>query len=287
MRVRRQARAIEDGFSSPLIPGVHASADAERLADELAFSAGRLAALAGRSAMGSSEDAAAVQPLPGPYAEARALRDTDPEQAIWICWLLAYLCPLEGSEPFAGIDDALAGGREPSNLDGIPLGPRTSYDAARGMATLEAYRNWYGQAGSQAAAFAGDPDWTPERRFERVFERLALPGLTRGARFELLTLLGALGLAALEADSLHLVAKRSAGGDDDTALAAKRLFAIGDQMLLERRARVLAEAIPLPLGALELALANWQAGERRATLGFPEEVADERVRDAARTALGL
>lgn len=278
MRVRRQQRAVDDGYSSPLLPGVRASADAARLADELAFSSGRLLALQAPTASG---------PLPGPYESARASAASDPEQAIWTCFLLAYLSPLEGAEPFAGIERALASPRaELSDLEGIELGPHRSHDPKRGSATLDAYRAWYEQASSQAAAFAGDAGWTPQRRFERLFERLALPGLTRAARFELLVLLGALGLAELEPDSLHLIAGRGTGGDDATTLAAKRLFAIGDQMLLERRARALADATGLPLASLELALANWQA-EERATLGFSEEVADEASLEAARAALGL
>ena len=43
-----------------------------------------------------------------------------------------------------------------------------------------AYRAWVERAGSQAAAFTGDAGWTPQRRFGRVFERLALPGFGRG-----------------------------------------------------------------------------------------------------------
>ena len=46
------------------------------------------------------------------------------------------------------------------------------------------------RAGSQAAAFTGETAWTPERRFARVFERMALPGLHRDARFDLLVTLG-------------------------------------------------------------------------------------------------
>jgi hypothetical protein len=99
-------------------------------------------------------------------------------------------------------------------------------------------------------------------------------------------LLGTLGLFELEADSLHLSLARSGGGEEETMLAAKRLFAIGDPLLLERRARALAEAIPLPLAALELALANWQAGER-AALGFPPEAADDETLQLTRDALGL
>ncbi len=123
---------------------------------------------------------------------------------------------------------------------------------------------------SQAAAFTGDSGWTGERRFERIFERLALPGFGRAGRYELLLVLGRLGLYELRPDALHLA---GAGTTDETTLAAKRVFGIGDPLLLERRARALAEAMDVPLEALDLALANWSAGER-ATLGLPD-AADE------------
>ena len=58
-----------------------------------------------------------------------------------------------------------------------------SQEHARAIA---AYRQWAERAGSQAAGFAGEADWSPQRRFARVFERLALPGLSRATRFELL-----------------------------------------------------------------------------------------------------
>ena len=279
LRVRRQERAVEDGYSSALLPGVHASADAARLAEELAFSQGRLLALDGSPG---------AVPLPDLYAEVGSLAaGGELERAAWSCFLIAYLCPLEGPDPFAGIRLALAvAPDELPDLSETPLGPRTSHDPARGTATLEAYRAWYGQAGSQAAAFAGDPGWSPARRFERLFERLALPGLTRAARYELLVLLGTLGPFELEGDSLHLSAARAGGQEDATMLAAKRLFAIGDPLLLERRARALAEAVPLPVAALELALANWQTGER-ASLGFPPGTADDETLQVAREALGL
>ena len=43
--------------------------------------------------------------------------------------------------------------------------------------------------------------------------------------------------------------------DDATTLAAKRLLVSGDRMLLERRARDLAEACELPIAALDRGLA--------------------------------
>ena len=95
------------------------------------------------------------------------------------------------------------------------------------------------RAGSQEAALTGEASWSPVRRFGRVFERLALPGFARGARFDLLATLGAAGVYPLEADAVHFVE------DDATTLAAKRALVSGDPMLLERRARDLADACGL------------------------------------------
>ncbi|HEX3910691.1 MAG TPA: hypothetical protein VHW67_08325 [Solirubrobacteraceae bacterium] len=286
LHVRHQQRAVEDGYSSELLPGLRASADAARLAQELAFASGRLLVLSG-SSPGSAGEERPV--LPDLYAEARALAASDLEQASWICFLSAYLCPLEdeGVDAFAGIRLALQSDREQlEDLEGVALGPRSSHDPARGAATLSAYRGWYRQAGSQALAFEGDSSWTPQRRFERLFERLALPGLSRAARYELLVLLGTLGLYPLQADSLHLSGARATGAEDATILAAKRIFAIGDPLLLERRARALAEASDIPLAALDLALSNWDRGER-ATLGFPAWISDEQALVRTQDALGL
>jgi hypothetical protein len=278
MRVSRQQRAADDGYGSPLLPGVRASADAARLADELAFANGRLLALGGDPS---------TQHLPDFDAELCTLAAEDSEQATWACFLTAYLCPLEGAQPFAGIRLALRLDRdELTDLSEVPVGPRSSYVAARASETLRAYRAWYVQAGSQAAAFSGDPAWTAERRFERVYERLALPGLSGVARYELLVLLGTLGVYELRAPSLQLAGARTAATADSTALAAKRIFAIGDPLLLERRAAALAAAIPVPIAALDLALWNWAAAER-ATLGFPPDVTDADTRERARGALGL
>jgi hypothetical protein len=289
LRVRREGRAEDDGYSSQLLQGVHASADAARLAEEIAFANARLAAL-------ESEPTDL-------YAQARALAASDIEQASWICFLAAYLSPLEGEDPFAGIRRALehshALSGELPDLSDIPLGPRSSHDPARGSATLLAYRQWVERSsrpaagaphdgdtpagGTQALAFTGDPAWSPQRRFERLHERLALPGLGRMGRYELLVTLGALGLYELQAGSLLL---SGAPADDLTTVAAKRVFGIGDPLLLERRARTLAEAVSVPLEALDLALANWGAPQR-ATLGFPSLSGDVDAYERASDALGL
>jgi hypothetical protein len=278
LRVRREGRAVQDGYHSELLPGVRASADAARLAHEIAFSSARLLAL--------GEDP------PGSYGEARALAAQDRERATWICFLTAYLSPLEGPDPFAGVRLALALGPaaertgELPDLGGVPLGPRTSHDPARGDVTLTAYRQWAEREGGQAEAFRGDERWSPERRFERVFERLALPGLGRSGRFELLLTLGRLGIYELQPDSLHLAGPRAPSAGDATTAAAKRVFAIGDPLLLERRAAALAEAVSVPIETLDLALANWASSER-ATAGLPPDAADREALQRASDALGV
>ena len=201
---KRLARAADDGYRNPLVPGLRATADAERLAAALAAGTARL------------------EP-PGPHPEVAA--EPDLEEATWLAFLIAL-----------GTDE------RPSWASGESPGGRTA----------DAYRAWAQRAGSQAKAFEGEAAWTPQRRFSRVFERLALPGFGRAARFELLTTLGAAGRYALEAGELHLAA-----GEDATTDAAKRLLVSGDKLLLERRARELAEAARVPLAALDHALAVW------------------------------
>jgi hypothetical protein len=264
-------RGQDDGYGCELVPGLHNSGDALRLAEELAFASGRL------NLLGASP--------PDLYGEVRQQESW--EHATWMCFLIAYLSPLQGEDPFSGIRRALGAevqeGELP-DLDGIPLGPRTSHDYARGTRTLQAYLQWAQRAGSQVRAFSGDHTWSESRRFERLFERLALPGMNRMARYDLLVTLGRLGLYELEPDSLHLGAGRMEATSDPTALAAKRLFGIGDPLLLERRALALAEAASVPVEALDLGLANWTAGER-ATQGVPSDTGDTHVLEYARAAL--
>jgi hypothetical protein len=268
LRVRRLERGADDGYSSPLVPGLKSSADAGRLAEEVAFAAGRLTLLA-------------EQP-PALYAEV-ADGALDAEERSWLAFLIAYLCPLDAEDPFAAIRAARTSwsSEEQPSLEGIETGPRSAHDPGRGTRTLDAYRSWAGRAGSQAAAFVGEPTWTPERRFARAFERLALPGLHRDARFDLLVTLGTLGVYELSAGSLQL------GGSDEVTVAAKRALGIGDALLLERRAAELAHGCDVPLAALDLALYNWGRGER-ATMGVgagaePDPGAVQQVR----AALGL
>ncbi len=211
-----------------------------------------------------------------------------------MCALASYLSPLQDDQPFAGIREALlscdwASGAVPDLL-GIPLGPRTSHDPARGTETLIAYRRFVEHAGSQQRAFAGEPEWTPQRRFARLFERLALPGFGRMGRYDLLLTLGRLGLYDLRADSLQLVTRSAQAASDLTPQAAKRVFGIGDPLIIERRASTLAEAASAPIEALDLALYNWSMADPlrgRATLGFPSDMSDEHAVERAEAALGV
>jgi len=239
LRVRHLARGAEDGYHCGLVPGLHSSADAQSLAAELAFASSRLAVL--------------EQSPPGLYA---AVSEGQVEERTWLAFLIAYIGPLEEGDPFVEIErvrTSWASGELPA-LESLRTGPRTAHDPVRGSRTLAAYAAWARRAGSQAAAFTGEAGWTPQRRFERTFERLALPGLHRDARFELLSLLGRLGVYELAAPSLKF------GGDNEVTVAAKRALGIADPLLLDRRAAELARACGIPLEAIDLALYNWGTG---------------------------
>ncbi len=218
---RRIARAEDDGYRNPLVPGLRATADAERLAAALAL-AGGAARAAGPLRRGRDR----ARPRAGDLARlpARARR---PRRA---------RAPGRPSRP-------------PRRASRTGELPEPLAEHARAIA---AYRQWAERAGSQVAGFTGEPDWSPQRRFARVFERLALPGLGRAPRFELLATLGAAGLYELEPDTLQLSVE-----DDATTQAAKRALQSGDKMLLERRARDLAVACELPLVALDRGFALW------------------------------
>jgi len=223
------------------VPGIRATADAERLAAALAAATARL------------------EP-PGPYPEIAAEPDLD--EATWLAFLLALAGP-EAPE----LQAAMREGRPAWASGQVPELP-----GERGR-TAAAYRAWAERAGSQQEAFRGEDVWTPERRFARVFERLALPGFGRAARFDLLTALGAAGRYDLRAGELEFGV-----GEDATTEAAKRVLVSGDKLLLERRARDLAEACGVPLAALDRALAVW---------GTPGEHADLAAEAPASIRAGL
>ena len=111
----------------------------------------------------------------------------------------------QGDDPFAGIGAALAeswpaGGPEAiargpgpalPDLEGIPLGPRSSHDPAPGRQDVRGLLQWVERGGSAQRPDPGPSRdagggrwrllWSAERRFARVFERLALPGFARRA----------------------------------------------------------------------------------------------------------
>lgn len=243
VKVRRLARGVEDGYRSALVPGIKSSQDAERLAQELAFAATRLALMEQLAAGGDVGDVAAA------WREIAAPGD------IRVRTRLAIQHVLEG----------------PRGLE--PLGR----DAA--IAGIEA---WGDRQGSLEAAFQGDPSWTPERRFERLFERLGgVRGLNRDVRYGLLSLLGRLGVYEIRAGKLF------PSGENEATWAAKRALGIGDPLLLERRAGDLADACGVPVESLDLGLHNWGSGTR-VTDGLPEDSEPDTERlERARAALGL
>src|SRR3954454_22473378 len=128
---RKLARAADDGYRNPLVPGLKATADAERLAGALTMAVARL------------------EP-PGPYAYIGEIED--PEQETWLAVLTA-LAPelreqIEETRPVWGEDPQLPASK---------------------AKTIAAYKAWVERQGSQDEAFTGEPAWTPERRFDRVF----------------------------------------------------------------------------------------------------------------------
>jgi len=276
--VRRLARATDDGYESELVPGIRASADAALLADELAFASARLDELR--------------EGPPALLGDAAALgHDGRREEALWLVAQIAAIGPRErwqdGDEAaFAAVAASAvpwAGGELPDVASDL-CGPRACADVAT---TLAAYRAWASRAGGQAAGLAGEATWSPQRRFDRAFERLALPGFVRGARYEFLLLAGALGLVEMRPASLHLLTDPR----DPVLAAAKRVFGFGDPIVLARRASELADATGLPIGALDLALLNWARladapGAERIAAGSRATVDDE-MRALVADALGL
>jgi hypothetical protein len=245
MTVRHEARSDDDGYRSALAPGLRSNADARHLASEIGFAAGRLEALA-------------ADP-PGLYGEIAG--GADLEQATWLALLVSYLGPLQGETPFSSIAAIRTPWPQLPAITDTDFGPRGSHERQRGARALGAYVRFAERAGSQQLALLADRSWTPQQRFARIYERLVLPGLHRRVRYDLLVTLGRLGRYPLAAPGLLLTE------DDPVMAAAKRVFAIGDRLTIERRAQELAAAARAPVEALDLALENWARSER-ITQGF-------------------
>jgi hypothetical protein len=182
---RRMARAQDDGYRNPLVPGLRATADAERLAGALVDAARRL------------------EP-PGPYEAVAA--EPDLEQATWLAFLLALIGP-----------------ERPTRRSGSPRPPPRWEDGdLRASRTRRARHPLLPPVGGALRIPGGGRhrraglDAAAALR-ARVRAPRA-PGLTRAARFEYVATLGAAELYPLEADALEL------GVEDDAAtLAAKRV----------------------------------------------------------------
>ena len=117
-------RAADDGYASPLVPGVRAAADAERLAEEIGFAATRLQVLA-------------ADP-PGLYAEV-ADSSRDLEERTWLAFQIAWCGPLDAQsqpsrpDPFSGIERARVSWASglPPDLAAGESGPRSGGDPER------------------------------------------------------------------------------------------------------------------------------------------------------------
>src|SRR3954469_13651698 len=114
---RKLARAADDGYRNPLVPGLKATGDAQRLAITLTNAEQRL------------------EP-PGPYPLLAEIEDL--EHATWIAFMLALAPELRDT-----IEE----------LQPTPDEADLPESKAR---TVTAYRAWVERAGSQVAAFTGE-----------------------------------------------------------------------------------------------------------------------------------
>jgi hypothetical protein len=173
LTIRHELRAADDGYRSELAPGLRSSSDAERLADELA-------------GCGADDLRLAGDP-PGLYAEVAS--EPDIEEASWLALLIVL--PRNARRrrrSFRTIRELRTSWRS-GELPARWAPARAAKLVRRGARRADARRlpaMGGARRGSQAAAFTDDPRWTETQRFERVFERLALPAFDRRARFDLL-----------------------------------------------------------------------------------------------------
>lgn len=275
-------RNVDDGYRSELLPGIRSSADAMVLAQELTVAEARLSAIATDQAGPWGVVAEHASDPSAAFVTALVIAVASPDDAAGsLATAAAALAALE--DALGSLDDsgALVGASAVAELlDAGPRGPR-AHDAS-GAALAVPAQLAQRSAGSLAAGLQGEASWSPERRFARLLDRLALKGLPRAVRYDLLVALGRSGALPVRADGLHL-------GTDQVTDAAKRLFAVADVALLEKRAAALVEATDVAWDALELALwniagadatgsgaaARWSTAKPGTTLGLPGEVDDE------------
>src|SRR4051812_33307754 len=148
---RKLARAADDGYRNPLVPGLRATADAERLAVAPTRAAARPGPPRPHPEIAAEPDPepatrpalllvlARLEP-PGPYPEIAA--EPDLEQATWLAFLLVLAGP-EAPELQRALLEARP--RFDDDVSAELPAPRAR--------TAEAYRAWVQRAGSQETAF--------------------------------------------------------------------------------------------------------------------------------------
>jgi len=147
-------------------------------------------------------------------------------------------------------------------LAGLPTGPVTDADAALSGLVAElggpadAFAAWAERHDGALAGLTSSVAGSPEARFDRAFERLSIPGFGRRLRIEFLIRAKALGiLPEIEPWTLRLA---DASATDPVLLAAKRIFAIGDPLLISRRLKLLLGELASSVACADHALALWQ-----------------------------
>jgi hypothetical protein len=241
--VRRLARAEDDGYDNELLPGLRATADAERLARELVISAERIEAIPSFSG--------------------------DVEEVLWREFQHAVI----GRSDVAG--SAWAGGDNPGPQEPGPRGVA----ADRQSALWQRYRAWADTHDGQLAALTAGASGSPESRFDRAYERLSIAGLQRPNRIEFLLTAAASG--ALPDIEVWTPRFGDAAATDPVLIAAKRIFGIGDPLLLQRRLRVACKAAGVPVSAADRALWNWATASGEDRVGGSIEADPERISSAA------
>ena len=211
-------------------------------------------------------------------------RASDVEEATWLAFLIAYLSPLEGEDPWASIAAARtswASGELPM-LEDVALGPRTAHDPARGASTLLAYRAWAAARRLSGAGLHRRPRVArpaPLRPRLRAHVAAAASGARRA------TSCWSSSGASASTTSARGRCTSPRTPLDPTVVASKRVLGIGDPLLLQRRAAELVEAVGVPIEALDLGLTNWSRPEgERITAGATVGVEGPR-RDAIGAAL--
>ena len=173
---------------------------------------------------------------PGPYP--LIADEPDLEQATWLAFLFALAPELQDvlaeAQPALGGRRPVRAARGQGSAPPPPTAPGSSAPARRRPRS--------------PARRAG----RPERRFGRVFERLALPGFSRARALRPAD-------RARRRRPLPARGRRRCTSSRTTPRRSppSALLVSGDRMLLERRARDLAEAADLPIAALDRGLAVW------------------------------